>query len=1048
MAFITTGLTGGGVTTHYKFQYDDSLQKTGANPTGIEPARTNAVIAACENDYNLMKGWFGGGVNVTGMTVQVTTQGGGAAWNGSSTSSTITLKPGNNTDPNFLRYLIIAEVTEIFMMTQNKGWFQSGNEGSKGEGLSRFLSAQFLIANGLGFGLQSGFTVANLWLNSPRQDFVNNAPDDFSPDATNGCTTLFVYYLHDQLAFSIPAIVGAAANTLAGVYTNLTGDSSDPFPFFKQLMDNAFPSQTTSAVPGPNGDNPFPLGMLAFWVDKGSFGRDEVHDLINSPSHGRYSNAFWLVLEGFNKKSFSNLGIGAPNLAGTFAALPQITLPLNGAGVEFENFANDTIPQRIRFPYDVVFTNATLGAFPNPGDDPILKVLSATLTVSGALLPGAAALTEFELVSGADPYYNNIDPQQNNVFWLSQDVRVFTVTPQKNNAPVAGAPAFGSNTPAGAYTYLQSVLAHLNNPNNHFTDGTVDPFRNGTIPQPSDSLQGDSSVSAFTLSFSPFGLLNNYNFAIARVRLKGSAGPAGEAKNVKVFFRVWSTQTADTDFQPNSTYLSHLVGGKPAWPLPAPDNHTLPFFATGNTPNLSDPNNPEYGASGINNKTIQINTGDTAWAYYGCFLNFFDPSNVVNGQPVQAILAGTHHCLVAQIAYDDAPIINANGVTASPENSDKLAQRNMQVTLSDNPGPAETHVIPQTFDIRPSQTLAAAPGLLLNYPDELMIDWGNTPAGSVGHIYWPQVSASKVLDLANRLYSTHLLSASDAHTIDITVSHGVSYVPIPPGIKENLASLLTVDLPLTVKTGQEINIIVRRVSTRRMVVDVPPPPPPPIKLAMDENTTAVGNANTQSFESRVIGRVMRNWRYVVGTFQVKIPVTTKEVMLYPEENTLAILKWRYLQMAATNRWYPVLARYIAIVSARIAGLGGNPDAIPPSPTGAPLPHEHRPGEKEMVLEFCGKVSQVIYDCFGDLVGFTLKDCEKQRFFKVHERAVGELALRALKERFELCVIVEVEDSHEHEHDHEKEHDHDRDQDHEHEHKPEREYKIVRLTIKG
>jgi hypothetical protein len=80
-----------------------------------------------------------------------------------------------------------------------------------------------------------------------------------------------------------------------------------------------------------------------------------------------------------------------------------------------------------------------------------------------------------------------------------------------------------------------------------------------------------------------------------------------------------------------------------------------------------------------------------------------------------------------------------------------------------------------------------------------------------------------------------------------------------------------------------------------------------------------------------------NWRYVVGTFQVRIPVTTREVMLPPEENTLAIMKWRLQAMSPTNRWYPVLQRYVGYVSARVAGLGGNPDAIPPSLAGVPLP---------------------------------------------------------------------------------------------------------------
>jgi len=261
MGYVTTGLTNGGVTSHYKFSYDESL-------VGVEPARTNAVIAACENDYNLMAGWFGGGTSVTGMSVQVTTQSNGAGWSGSASSSTIQLKAQGasySNNPAYLRYLLVAEVVEIFMMAQNIGWFQGSNEGSKGEGLSRFLSSQFLALNGfLGVGMDRDYAVADLWLNSSRQDFVNNAPDDNGYDATNGCTTLFIYYLFSQLGYSINKIIAAGASTLAGVYHNLTGDGSDPFPLFKGILDLWFPSQTSSAVAGPNFDDPWPLLAAAY----------------------------------------------------------------------------------------------------------------------------------------------------------------------------------------------------------------------------------------------------------------------------------------------------------------------------------------------------------------------------------------------------------------------------------------------------------------------------------------------------------------------------------------------------------------------------------------------------------------------------------------------------------------------------------------------------------------------------------------------------------------------------------------------------------------
>ena len=75
-------------------------------------------------------------------------------------------------------------------------------------------------------------------------------------------------------------------------------------------------------------------------------------------------------------------------------------------------------------------------------------------------------------------------------------------------------------------------------------------------------------------------------------------------------------------------------------------------------------------------------------------------------------LAGTHHCIVAEIAYDDAPIPTATASRAapSPANSDQLAQRNLQITLSENPKSRATHVIPQAFDLRPGPVPCPTPG--------------------------------------------------------------------------------------------------------------------------------------------------------------------------------------------------------------------------------------------------------------------------------------------------------------------------------------------------
>ena len=240
MALITTGLTNGGVTAHYKFQYDNSLQQTTANPAGIEPARTNAVMAACEGDFNLMSGWFGNiavDFNLP-AAVNVTQNSGGAAWGLGGGNLTVTINPGAGV-ASFVRYLLVSEIVEQFMRAQGLGWYGSGTEGSEGEGLSRFLAARFLAANGFG-NPPAGFANSNSWLSSSRADFVNNINlTDDGPDAITGCSLLFIYYLFSQLGFSINQIVAAGAPTLGGVYRNLTGDSGDPFPFFKQLMDTA-----------------------------------------------------------------------------------------------------------------------------------------------------------------------------------------------------------------------------------------------------------------------------------------------------------------------------------------------------------------------------------------------------------------------------------------------------------------------------------------------------------------------------------------------------------------------------------------------------------------------------------------------------------------------------------------------------------------------------------------------------------------------------------------------------------------------------------------
>jgi hypothetical protein len=685
-----------------------------------------------------------------------------------------------------------------------------------------------------------------------------------------------------------------------------------------------------------------------FWTLKSTFGADEADD---APPTG-FPNAFYIVVDGYQPPDIDAASIA---FSGPFAAVAKFGPP--GAPV-LANPGSPGSPQRVLIPFAV--TSISAGAFPPAGPDsaPVELALEARLTVSGQALYAEAL---FQLTAGADPYFTNVNAESvpPNVFYLSQDLRVFQASPGIGNVPLIAWPEGGTG-----YDYIQAVLAHLNDKANGYTTGAKsgnDPF---TVLNEAGDLVNYSSVAP--VDYLPFGgTTPNYNFAIARVRLKGgSVADQDSATNVRVFFRLFATVSNDTDFDPQTTYPStYDAANLPATPLTGFDDTTYPMFATeGGTGDF---------VPALNARSI-TSAGDETWAFFGCYLD-------IN---FSIILPGTHHCLVAQIAYDPTPIVNSNGITLSPESTNLLAQRNIQVTSSGNPGGPAAHRVPQTFDTRPSTRTAAPAGDLAGLPDELMIDWGATPLGSTASIYWPQAAAIDVVRLANLLYPGNSLQVVDEYTVQCTVTSRVTYVPVPFGSMAKLAGLLTVDLPLGVRAGQEFHIVVRRFSSRQL----------PGRVA---GAQASGEADA---------RLVQGWRYLVGTFQVDIPVDVEANLLLAEENTLAIMKWRLQQLPPGNRWYPVLVRYIGYLAGRVDGFGGNSGTVVPSPVGVEFPPS--PVHGRSTVERTGKVCEVIFDCFGDFEGFVLETCSDQHRFASRERGIGDLALRACTERLVVSVITE------------------------------------------
>jgi len=276
--FTTASLPNGGLTAHFAISYDDTL----SNAAGLD--RATDLVNTCESDLALIQSLFVGVPFQFAfpISVQVTGDSGGAEWTDPPDfllwfgfHPSVTLKPGPSPTTTLIRYLLVAEVTEMFMASQRKQWFgdthwSGADEGSMGEALSRFLASEFLTTTGLSKSIPSGFRVSSMWLNDAlRPNFIDIAPDDNGADFIVGCGVNFLFFLKYQLGNSIQQIIANSSSSLGGVFTNLTGKTNG-FQTFKDLVDMHYP--TGLNPPGPSTpvtryfpplDNVFPVADLS-----------------------------------------------------------------------------------------------------------------------------------------------------------------------------------------------------------------------------------------------------------------------------------------------------------------------------------------------------------------------------------------------------------------------------------------------------------------------------------------------------------------------------------------------------------------------------------------------------------------------------------------------------------------------------------------------------------------------------------------------------------------------------------------------------------------
>ncbi len=759
----------------------------------------------------------------------------------------------------------------------------------------------------------------------------------------------------------------------------------------------------------------FNLGpSLSLIIDQTTFGQDEVE--LQLPGTARFA-AGWAAVDGFRPAELGlNAGnLGSPPLVPNFTTTidpglpgavggaigPMLATPVFTGPVVPPDPSLPDAPQTFLFPFTVTFTGdggftAMRGATPS--------ITSTLVTVNAALSAGGASLDasgQIELTTGEDPRFVDVDPQHPTDFptWLSFDLRFFkAVVPPGGTQTLFGAQM--TSNPADAPGFIAQVLRNLTN--SGFDD----------LAQSEDATK---------LEFLPTDNDGNFvfNFAVARVRILAKS--AATARSVRVFFRLFQAQNTVSNFNPGTTYRSFSDGSPYGHRIPLlgvqndqhgnPEYVTIPCFASPRV-NLAGPASMTTQFDSPNARDLATSPGGEADYFFGCWLDTNQPGQRFlpasppsgnldgpwTGLPLlsvqEAILAAPHQCLIAEIRFDDTPI----PVGATSSTSDKLAQRNIAWIDGPNPGIAASRRMPHPLQVRPTPKGAAN-------PDELMILWGATPAGSEAQLYLPALDAAGIVGLANRRYADHRLRAVDAHTIACPTG-GVTFVPLPQ--QEALAAgLLSIDLPPGIRKGDTYDILVRQVTDARAAAPQPPPPPP--RIAARTRTRAVRRA-------AVALPPTIDWRRVDGGCRFAITISTKQQLLLSEERLLALLRWIALKMPKTRRWYPVLERYIGDVAGRVLGFGGNPGQIEPSPTGdvpgLPQPRpEPEPCEEER-SERCGKIDAIVFDHFGDFEGFVLED-DTGRDHRYHSREapLSGLVRRAWTERTRVCVVGERHDRH-------------------------------------
>jgi len=368
-----------------------------------------------------------------------------------------------------------------------------------------------------------------------------------------------------------------------------------------------------------------------------------------------------------------------------------ITIEPGSGPVPEDSSLPHNLPQRYTYTFDVVFAISHNGfsGLPLGGE----QTLNLTFSTYDRANNGASALGSVKLFRAANPYMIDGDPP-----WLSIDTRVFTT--------FEGETKFAATLSAANPTaFLQQVITNLNSGS---TGG--DTF---------DGLPSNGSAAALVYypsvtDFSTGTTRQIRNFALAKVRLQGSAGAA----DVRAFFRLFRYVSTNLIFRTgiDGGYRTWDAGAGQKIPLLGYDGTgeaiSVPFFA-GQRKDYNQGMNTQTDTPNVQTFPTGGGTSERT-LYFGAYLDINDdtslnarlPDHLVSLPaeaggfslsdviPIRDILYDAHVCMVVEINYDSDP----TPAGSTPSSSDNLAQRNLAILTSDNPGTPATHTVQHSFE--------------------------------------------------------------------------------------------------------------------------------------------------------------------------------------------------------------------------------------------------------------------------------------------------------------------------------------------------------------